>query len=569
MKYFKCGFLVLAISAACLPLTAGADNNFTPSNAKNNDIIPSRDITVDQHVNLESLRDRQRTNHGQTPFQSTGYYVKKGEVLNLAILYGNRDIKPSLEAFISVPSDRTYEFSHAQRQKLEWGINTLQVDQDGILYIANMDKPIDGEIALQIHGGHPFPRFILKQNQQGDWKRMLTDPVLNNSPYVELLSDRMMITLRREKAAQFIENGDPVSMLTTWDSIVKLAEQQYGLTNDDPASKHPVFPYHFHFVDGIPLAGTENSDKCAGYMNTGKWRMQTCDENAMQGVVNNHVLRSDGWGPWHELGHNLQMSPLTWGGMSEVTVNLTSLYIQREFGLTSRLETDGVWAKAFKYLQQPQRDYNAQDNWTKIAMLWQLDLTFGKDFYATLARHYREMDDEDLPRTNDEKMQQFIVQTSRISHFNLIPFFEQWGLMPTDNTRKYLAQRSTSLPLLTAPIWENRDSSIKYDYAEKELKAVTDPDVFISSNKISHIFTLDGNASKNAVAFKWSMVSGQERFGLKDKRGNDLDEVKDAVAQAWIPANVTGEAVYRLTVTGKDGSEASSDMKFTIEAGKP
>ncbi|MEG3131501.1 M60 family metallopeptidase [Pantoea cypripedii] len=568
MKYFECGFLALAISAASLPLTAGADGNFTPSNARNNDIIPSRDFTVDQHVSLDAVKSRQLTNHGQTPFQSTGYYVRKGEVLNLAILYGNRDMNPSLEAFITVPDDRTYEFGHSQRQKLQWGINSIQADQDGILYIANLGKSIDGDIAMQIHGGHPFPRFILNQNHQGDWKRMLADAELNNSPYVELLSDRMMITLRREKAAQFIENGDPISMLATWDNIIKLAENQYGLTNDDPSSRHPAFPYHFHIVEGIPPTGIVNNDKCAGSMNTGRWRIQTCYENSMKEVINNHALQTDGWGPWHELGHNLQMAPLTWGGMTEVTVNLTSLYIQREFGMTSRLETDGVWGRAFSYLQQSQRDYNAQDNWVKVAMLWQLDLTFGKDFYATLARHYREMDDEDLPRTDDQKIQHFIVQTSRMSHFNLIPFFEQWGLMPSDATRKYLAQRSASLPLLQDPIWENRDVSVKYDYAEKELKAVTDADVDLNVLKVSNSYPLDGNASKNAVSFKWSMVSGQGTFGLKDKRGNDADEVNDAVAQAWIPANVTGEAVYRLTVTDTNGSEASRDMKFTVAKGK-
>ncbi len=35
--------------------------------------------------------------------------------------------------------------------------------------------------------------------------------------------------------------------------------------------------------------------------------MQSCDEYGMERVVNNHMLRTDSWGPWHELGQHFQM----------------------------------------------------------------------------------------------------------------------------------------------------------------------------------------------------------------------------------------------------------------------
>ncbi|NIH16388.1 hypothetical protein [Serratia symbiotica] len=53
---------------------------------------------------------------------------------------------------------------------------------------------------------------------------MLADPEMNTAPYVDLLSNKMMIPLHRDKAESFIQNGNPVGMLETWDNIVTCAE---------------------------------------------------------------------------------------------------------------------------------------------------------------------------------------------------------------------------------------------------------------------------------------------------------------------------------------------------------
>ncbi len=47
------------------------------------------------------------------------------------------------------------------------------------------------------------------------------------------------------------------------------------------------------------------------------------------------------WGPAHELGHVLQVSPsMKWTGMTEVTNNIQSMEIQRLWGNPSRLHTE-------------------------------------------------------------------------------------------------------------------------------------------------------------------------------------------------------------------------------------
>jgi|GEM_PF-4528857 len=84
-------------------------------------------------------------------------------------------------------------------------------------------------------------------------------------------------------------------------------------------------------------------------------------------------------------------------------------------------------------------------------MFWQLHLTFGEDFYPLLHSRYREMDNSDLPINDEQRQQSFILESSRVSGINLIPFFEMWGFPIGQSTRAHL----NHFPLLNHPIWEN------------------------------------------------------------------------------------------------------------------
>nr|WP_159466493.1 M60 family metallopeptidase [Scandinavium goeteborgense] len=571
MQLLKYGCLALAIGSALAPLYVTA-SSVTPtaalvgSYALNHDIIPARQFTLDQPGTPGGLRAMQLRGYDQTPLQSTGYWVKKGDVLYIEVNYPDTNTPPSIEAFISVPHDRTHKYQHALRQKLMPGANTVQIDRDGIVYIANFGNPLSGDIRIDLQGGKPFPRFILNQNQPSDWQRMLADAEMTNSPYVELLSDRMMITLRRDMALQHIERGNPVSMLETWDKIVNAAEDQYGLTESDRRSKHQRIPHRFHFIDGIPPAGIVNNDTCFGALNAWTWRLQSCSDSAIKAVVNNPTLQHSGWGPWHELGHHFQLQPHTWNNMGEVVVNLTSLYVQRELGNASNMETTKTWDKAFKYLNQPQRDYHNQDLFVKVAMLWQLDLTFGKDFYAKLAHAYREFSVQ--PTNDPAKIQRFILESSRVAGYNLIPFFEKWGLATDENTRQLLA--GLDLPWMDDPIWENRDTNIKYDYSNLQVEApvaVAGSNFTVTSGTdASNAYELDGSGSQRAESYQWTILRGAGTFWLQEKPATPwVRVVNSAKARALIPANTQGQVTYLLTVTNKEGRKASSEITVTVE----
>lgn len=430
-----------------------------------------RQIILNQPGQIDVSRIKQYRTYNNTPLQSTGYWVEKGETIVVELDYQGGELNPKMPAFTVTRPDDTSAgaLKHAFQYVLKKGVNRFTATESGIVYIFLDADPIPGDIIVNIKsGGRPFARFVSGVHSAQDYQQMLSH--FSDVPYVELVSDRIIITLRRAKALQFIDSAGPQKTLDTWDKIVTWAENQYGLVDEDPNSIHQRISHRFHWKDGIaPPEVTPTNDHCSGYMNSGSWRMITCTDNAIADVVNYSMLTSeDGWGGWHELGHQFQMKQGLWDGMSEVSVNLTSMYVQRELHAPDRLENEGTWDKyVFPYLNQTHRDYHKLQETSylaKAAMLWQLDLTFGKDFYARLGKMYRELPEKEQPATSDEKIQRFIFETSRMAGYNLKPFFEKWGLPLTPATKQAL--ESLSLKALNVPIWENRDKDIRYDLSE-------------------------------------------------------------------------------------------------------
>lgn len=69
-------------------------------------------------------------------------------------------------------------------------------------------------------------------------------------------------------------------------------------------------------------------------------------------------------------------------------------------------------------------------------MFWQLHLAYGEDFYPNLHKLYRELPKDKLPETDEDEIQAFIFNTSKVAKQNLLPFFDQWGLKVSQETRK-------------------------------------------------------------------------------------------------------------------------------------
>jgi chitodextrinase len=420
-----------------------------PSPTPTQGLTPPRSLTLEQPGDIGTLRAAQLRSFNHTPFQSTGYWVQPGDVLLVNYSYTGSAPNQQPEIWLHNIDDDTWNYDSAQKVKLSVGSNSIVSKVKGAVYVAAFNTPTNGELKVELtSGGRIMPRFVLGQHTQDDWLKMLSQN--GDAPYAELVSKRMMLTASLAKAMRHVD--DPIALMTLWDEIVRLEDEQYGI-KPGQAWPHNPTPHRFHFVELAPYAG---------WMYAWQYRMASASDDAAIGsVLNSKKLKTDGWGPWHELGHQYQMSTFTWKDQTEVTVNLSSAYVQRGLGQPSRYETQGTWTKTFAYLNQTSRDFSTQsDLFVRATMFWQLDLAFGKDFYAKVGTSYRNMSAAQRPSTDTAETQTFIIEASSAAGYDLTPFFTQWGIAVTTDTQTKL--RGMALKTLTDPIWLNRDSKVLY-----------------------------------------------------------------------------------------------------------
>ncbi|MDR4367796.1 M60 family metallopeptidase, partial [Bacillus cereus] len=464
----------------------------------------------------------------------TGLYAKPNEQITINV-EGNQDIEVYIGTYSYDASWR--EDSKIKSFTLKPGINTIQSPNGGMIYFYN--KQQGGSIRTTITtGGTTTPFFELGKHTKQDLINMLDQ--YPSAHAVELKGERVLITASPARVKKYLlgSNTDPVQLLKKMDEATRIQDKVAGLS-EEQVDKHYV-----HYV--------EENHSPDYYMYATSYRTAYVGD-AIQYVLDINKFITDGWGPWHEAGHLRQQSPWKFYNMTEVQNNIYSLSVEKAFNQPSNLEKSGIYPKAFQYLEQVNKNYDEiSDVFVKLVMLWQLQLAYGEDFYPKLHQLYRDMPSSELPQTDENKKQLFMISASKVAKQNLIPFFEKWGLHPNNDTIQKVA--ALGYPILTAEIWKGTDSNpIKPDM----------PNV----NNI-----LEGNQ------FAWSL-KGIGDFEFAKVNLNKSTEEMQIDLKAGVPhnyfdstyasikvQNTSGKVVYNKEIYGNKQQNAES-QKVSVKVG--
>ncbi|WP_336820855.1 M60 family metallopeptidase [Bacillus thuringiensis] len=496
--------------------------------------VENRVFTVQGKGDVKALSQQDRRAASFSPFEPTGLYAKPNEEITIDV-EGNNEITAYIGAFSYNRNSQGEEL--VKSFTLKPGTNTIRYEGGGMIYFYN--KQENGTIRTTIQkGGTPVPYFELGKHTKQDLIDMLNQNP--NSFAVELKGERVLITATPERVKKYLlgSNTDPAQLLKKMDEATRIQDRMSGLT-EEQVDKH-----YIHYV--------EDKDNKSGFMYATEYRTAYVGD-AIQYVLDINKFTKDGWGPWHEAGHLRQQVPWRFYNMGEVQNNIYSLAVEKAFGQPSRLEEEGVYPKVSKYLAQENKDYDEiNDVFVKLAMLWQLHLAYGGDFYPKLHQLYRDMPSNEIPQTDETKKQLFMISASKAAKQNLIPFFEKWGLRPNNDTIQKIA--SLGYPNLTAEIWESTDSNpIK-------------PDTPNSSN------ALEGSQ------FAWSLKGiGDFEFAKVDL--NKSTEEMQIDLKAGVPhnyfdstyasikvQNTSGKVVYNKEIYGNKQQNAEQ-VKFPVKVG--
>lgn len=355
-------------------------------------------------------------------YQPTPVYVTSGDEF-----YIDMDVGAPVEHLymvIGVP-----ELDTPQITPLHNGRNLIHATTGGLLSFINQ-APFGHDINITVWPVKQLvPFFELNKTTHAAWEQQMA--AYNQAPVVYLTSKKANIIVRYNSAKEHLD--DPEKLMTYYDQVLDAQQQLSGITEINGRADYTADPNKLLYLEADRL-----------YMFSANGHLGFSGSTALSLLLTTR----DGWGPWHESGHQHQLDPFTWTNMVETTVNIYSLAAQEKlFGRASRL--DERYPAVQEYFQSPDRSYDDEtDHFIKVVMLWQLRLTFGEGFYPQLHQCYRRM--TDLPPTEEAKKQRFIVETSKLANRSLVAFFEKWKIYPDQSTRNFLSD----LPPLTLPIWE-------------------------------------------------------------------------------------------------------------------
>jgi hypothetical protein len=362
-------------------------------------------------------------------WHSTGLYAAPGEVITITLPAAAATGR-NLRLRIGAHTDHTYHLAAWHRApeisrefKLDKPETRAANAFGGLIYIEVPERaaaPPDAEpVQVTIAHAVPAPYFVLGKTTPQQWRDTLRSAP---APWGELATDKLILTIRSDAIRTL---DDPTSVLEHWNKVM------------DATATLAAWPLGRKSPERI----VPDADISAGYMHSGYPIMTGLDViPAMVDVARLRTVK-DGWGFYHEIGHNHQNPDWTFPGTTEVTVNLFTMHtletvcgVSKEDATRRALVEPAARIKA--YLAKPDFAAWQADPFLALAMYAQLRMEFGWEPFRKVFADYRTLPNDQRPKTEEQKHDQWMVRMSQATGKNLGPFFQAWGIPTSQAARK-------------------------------------------------------------------------------------------------------------------------------------
>ncbi|MGL4852726.1 MAG: M60 family metallopeptidase [Phocaeicola sp.] len=357
----------------------------------------------------------------------TGVYLEAGEQVVIVGDTGGKKISLLIPNWMRKPAEGIEPTKdpngwglHKQEIALTEGINVIQVEKAGNVYVNYFDDHAESAPRITIHfpTGKVNGYFDLAKHTDEDWNRLLDQAV---SPIMDARGKHIQVAYPVEWFKEYTHNRG-VELITNYDTMLNHMYVLMGLVKYNKIPKNRILArvnfnyYMFRDGDGVAYLG---------------------DSRTMRMVADPSVVISGDpcWGFSHEVGHVLQMRPqMTWGGMTEVSNNIFSLYTGAKMGNESRIKNQKNYTSARKNIIEasPKKSFlDETDVFDRLVPFWQLHLYFtqkGKaDFYADVMEEMRNRPDAGTGNKSINNQFEFVKICCDVAKLDLTDFFEQWG----------------------------------------------------------------------------------------------------------------------------------------------
>jgi len=315
-------------------------------------------------------------------------------------------------------------YNNASFYPLSPGLNKLKVRNDGLAYLFYHTPDYQSAPSIKVHfaTGKVNGYYDSKKHEKSDWTRLLNEA---GDKYFDVLGEYAHLTFPTQDFIKYASSNGP-ELIEAYDDLVRLEADFMGLMKyNRPTVNRAYFHVMYH-----------------SYMYATSYRT-AYNSGTTETILSLSKLKSEPWGPAHEMGHTFQTRPgFLWRGMTEVTNNVHSMYVQTQWGNDSRLESEDMGRFNNRYEKAYYSSFvhntphpGEEDVFCKLVSLWQLQLYFSNvlgetDVYKDL---YEKVRISPNKATAGEQQLEFVKMMCDITKTDLTDFFYKWGyLSPYD-----------------------------------------------------------------------------------------------------------------------------------------
>jgi len=405
-------------------------------------LVPADAKRVSREVEIKTdapgWHNSGRYGNSRSPYwHSTGVYAVAGEVISVAVPESLTD--KGLHVRIGCHSDQLWRkrsWSRAPDICVRYPITETRAKAasafGGLVYIESPPELRLPVFTATIDGAVLAPYYIHGRTDLAEWR----DSIRNYpAPWAELQTSKVILTLPSKDVRHL---DDPKGLMEFWDRIMDCYAELLGR----PLQRRRIE----RFVSDVQIS--------AGYMHSGYPLMTMLDITST--MVDKDRIQANGhhgvWGLFHEIGHNHQSRDWTFTGSTEVTVNLFSLCVMEKI---CGLPTGGHPRVTKQSRQKSMKDHFANgadfkkwksDPFLALAMYIQMQQEFGWEPFKKVFTEYRDLPDNQRPKTDDQRRDQWMVRFSKTVKRNLGPFFQAWGVPTSEEARASIADLPIWMP---------------------------------------------------------------------------------------------------------------------------
>jgi hypothetical protein len=400
-------------------------------------------------------------------------------------------------------------YNNASYYPLSPGINKIKARNEGLIYLFYHTPEYQNAPNIKVHfaTGKVNGYYDSQKHKPEDWSRLLEQAV---DKYFDVLGEYAHLTFPTQDFKQYATTNGP-ELIDAYDDLVRLEAEFMGLIKyNRPTVNRAYFHVMYH-----------------SYMYATSYRT-AYNSGTAGAILSINSLRSEPWGPAHEMGHTFQTRPgFLWRGMTEVTNNMHSLYVQTQWGNNSRLESEDMgrfnnrYEKAYyNSIIQNISHPGEEDVFCKLVSLWQLQLYFAEarglsDVYKDLYEMVRTSPNK---ATAGEQQLEFVKMMCEITKTDLTDFFYKWGyLSPYD---EIIDDYGTGRFLITQNQIEEAVAEIKvknYSQLTDKLEYICDSNVNIFKNRLQ---VKKGTATANVTSI--TMIGWENVVAYEVYQGDNL-----------------------------------------------